>query len=143
MEVRDILIASVLVILIPDKVIKGIEKTIKGNGGLKDGVEDYLARNREITNNRLRGMYKTYSDLANTFDRVREKEKILDQKDIAHIIDMVHNDECKNCGMRRRCWDSKFNYTYTMLNRILAVSYTHLTLPTNTVTCRSRWSPYH
>ena len=23
------------------------------------------------------------------------------------------------------------------------VSYTHLTLPTNTVTCRSRWSPYH
>ena len=26
---------------------------------------------------------------------------------------------------------------------IHAVSYTHLTLPTNTVTCRSRWSPYH
>ena len=26
---------------------------------------------------------------------------------------------------------------------IKAVSYTHLTLPTNTVTCRSRWSPYH
>ena len=23
------------------------------------------------------------------------------------------------------------------------VSYTHLTLPTNTVTCRSRWSPDH
>ena len=26
---------------------------------------------------------------------------------------------------------------------VVAVSYTHLTLPTNTVTCRSRWSPYH
>ena len=24
-----------------------------------------------------------------------------------------------------------------------AVSYTHLTLPTNIVACRSRWSPYH
>ena len=24
-----------------------------------------------------------------------------------------------------------------------AVSYTHLTLPTNVVGCRSRWSPYH
>ena len=24
-----------------------------------------------------------------------------------------------------------------------AVSYTHLTLPTNTVTCRCRWSPDH
>ena len=24
-----------------------------------------------------------------------------------------------------------------------AVSYTHLTLPTNIIRCRSRWSPYH
>ena len=24
-----------------------------------------------------------------------------------------------------------------------AVSYTHLTLPTNKAVCRSRWSPYH
>ena len=28
-------------------------------------------------------------------------------------------------------------------NYTTPVSYTHLTLPTNTVTCRSRWSPYH
>ena len=27
--------------------------------------------------------------------------------------------------------------------RIVAVSYTHLTLPTNGAWCRSRWSPYH
>ena len=26
---------------------------------------------------------------------------------------------------------------------IMPVSYTHLTLPTNSVWCRSRWSPYH
>ena len=35
--------------------------------------------------------------------------------------------------------DSAF---YTWLYRI-AVSYTHLTLPTSAVACRSRWSPYH
>ena len=28
-------------------------------------------------------------------------------------------------------------------NRIESVSYTHLTLPTNWLLCRSRWSPYH
>ena len=27
--------------------------------------------------------------------------------------------------------------------QIAAVSYTHLTLPTNISRCRSRWSPYH
>lgn len=119
MAIRDIFIASILVMLIPEEFMKKIEKFIKGNGGLSDGIEDYLSRSREITNNRLRGMYKTYSDLANTFDKIREKEKILDQKDIAHIIDMVYSDECKNCGMRRRCWETRFNYTYTMMNRIL------------------------
>ena len=28
-------------------------------------------------------------------------------------------------------------------NNIHPVSYTHLTLPTSAVACRSRWSPYH
>ena len=28
-------------------------------------------------------------------------------------------------------------------NNLTPVSYTHLTLPTSHITCRSRWSPYH
>ena len=31
----------------------------------------------------------------------------------------------------------------TVGDTILPVSYTHLTLPTKAVECRSRWSPYH
>ena len=27
--------------------------------------------------------------------------------------------------------------------RVVPVSYTHLTLPTTRLVCRSRWSPYH
>ena len=30
-----------------------------------------------------------------------------------------------------------------LLNPLMPVSYTHLTLPTTPVACRSRWSPYH
>ena len=30
-----------------------------------------------------------------------------------------------------------------LFEQIMAVSYTHLTLPTNVSMCRSRWSPYH
>ena len=29
------------------------------------------------------------------------------------------------------------------IGRVMPVSYTHLTLPTTTPQCRSRWSPYH
>ena len=32
---------------------------------------------------------------------------------------------------------------YIQSERVKAVSYTHLTLPTKLEWCRSRWSPYH
>ena len=32
---------------------------------------------------------------------------------------------------------------YTVLLTVIAVSYTHLTLPTIALLCRSRWSTYH
>ena len=40
---------------------------------------------------------------------------------------------------------NKVNATIYMLClfSMIAVSYTHLTLPTNVQQCRSRWSPYH
>ena len=40
--------------------------------------------------------------------------------------------------------DRESAFTITRVkNSIEAVSYTHLTLPTNEQQCRSRWSPYH
>ena len=39
--------------------------------------------------------------------------------------------------------DALLIHSGELVNVFLAVSYTHLTLPTNRVVCRSRWSPYH
>ena len=35
------------------------------------------------------------------------------------------------------------NNNVRFVKRLIAVSYTHLTLPTTCTRCRSRWSPYH
>ena len=64
-------------------------------------------------------MYKAYDELADTFDKIREKDKVIDNRDIANIIDMIHNDECRNCSMRRRCWDLNFTHTYMLMSEIL------------------------
>ena len=44
-------------------------------------------------------------------------------------------------------YDGDTNIFYSQflsaINRINPVSYTHLTLPTKPMMCRSRWSPYH
>ena len=62
---------------------------------------------------------RVYNELANTFDKVRERDKIIDQRDVATIIDMIHNDECKYCSMQRICWESKFNYTYNLIYEMI------------------------
>ncbi|MGL5313405.1 MAG: stage II sporulation protein E [Peptostreptococcaceae bacterium] len=120
-QIRDILIASLIVIVLPNKFFNKIEKLVKTNIGSNDIVYDYIIRSKNLTNNRLVNMYRAYDDLANTFDQIREKEKVIDQRDIASIVDMIHNDECRSCGMRRRCWELKFNHTYKMMYDILEV----------------------
>lgn len=118
-QIRDMLIACLIVIILPEKFFNKAEKLVKTNVTNNDAIYDYIMRSKNITNNRLINMYKAYEDLAITFDNIREKEKIIDQRDIATVIDMIHNDECKTCGMKRRCWEMKFNHTYSLMYDIL------------------------
>ena len=46
-------------------------------------------------------------------------------------------------GILYRWQNIKIDRLEFLLNAIITVSYTHLTLPTTCVRCRSRWSPYH
>ncbi|MEG2247235.1 MAG: hypothetical protein RSC84_07345, partial [Peptostreptococcaceae bacterium] len=66
MEFRDILIACLIVILLPDKFFAKVEKIIKSNVASNDVVYDYIRRSKNLTNNRLMNMYKAYDELADT-----------------------------------------------------------------------------
>ncbi|MGL4913009.1 MAG: stage II sporulation protein E [Romboutsia sp.] len=118
-QLRDILIASLIVLLLPEKFFTRLQQIIKTNITSNEVVYDYINRSKDLTNNRLMNMNKAYNSLADTFDQIREREKVVDKRDIASIVDMIHNDQCKDCSMRRRCWDLKFNHTYTLMNDIL------------------------
>ena len=47
------------------------------------------------------------------------------------------------CEIKYEFLDSNLENAKEQLLRARTVSYTHLTLPTTLVKCRSRWSPYH
>lgn len=119
MEIRDILIASLIVIILPQSFFDKIEKLVKSNINSNDIVYDYINRSKKLTNNRLMDIQKTYSDLANTFDKIRERDKVIEEKDITNLIDMIHNDECLNCSMKRMCWETRFNHTYKLMYRLI------------------------
>lgn len=118
-QIRDMLIASLIVVILPNKIFNKIEKLLKLNIESNDVVYDYIRRSKDMTNSKLINMYKAYDELADTFDKIREKDKVIDTRDIANIVDMIHNDECRNCSMRRRCWDLNFSHTYMLMSQVL------------------------
>ena len=119
MEVRDILIASLIVIILPKSFFDRVGKLVKSNIDSNEIVHDYINRSKNLTNNRLMDIYKTYNELANTFDNIREKDKIINEKDITNLIDMIHNDECTSCSMKRMCWETRFNHTYKLMYKLI------------------------
>ena len=118
-QLIDITIACLIVSIIPKSFFNKIEKLVKSRVDSNEAVYEYITRTKDITNNKLMNIQRVYNELANTFDKVREKDRIIDQRDIATIIDLIHNDECSFCSMQRICWESKFNYTYNLIYEII------------------------
>lgn len=118
-NVIEIVVASSIIMLMPKSIISKLEGFMNVNEGNNVVVNDYIKRNTDAINNRLVKVYQTYDELAETFDKVRQKDKIIDNRDIASIIDMIYNDECSVCSMKRKCWEIKFNYTYNLMYDML------------------------
>ena len=118
-QIIEIAIGCLIVSLIPKSFFSKMEKLVKTKVDSNEAVYEYITRSKNITSSKLMNIQRVYNELANTFDKVRERDKIIDQRDVATIIDMIHNDECKYCSMQRICWESKFNYTYNLIYEMI------------------------
>ena len=118
-QIIDIAIGCLIVSLIPNTFFKKIENLIKSRVDSNEAVYEYITRTNNITNRKLINIQRVYNELANTFDKIRERDRVIDQSDISTIIDSIHNDECQYCSMQRICWESKFNYTYNLIYEII------------------------
>lgn len=45
---------------------------------LNEIVYDYIMRSKNLINSRLNSIYKIYDDFVDIFDKIREKDKVLD-----------------------------------------------------------------
>ena len=75
----------------------------------------------------------------NQFGRENEVEEVTPM----HGWIMAYLYHCRTEPVFQRDIERDFSITRSTVTNILPVSYTHLTLPTISDRCRSRWSPYH
>lgn len=121
LSLREIALSSLLFLLISEEKLKYLERFTKGTLGSEESAVNYMKRAKEILNNRLIELKNAYCEIANTFEKSREKDKILDQRDMASVVDMINIDICSKCGMKRSCWSMKFNHTYTTFMEMLNI----------------------
>ena len=118
-SIRDILIGALIVSVLPKAFFERIESAIKININTSQSINDYIVRTKELTNSKLINIQRAYSELANTFEKIRQKDEIINQNDIAQLIDMVYKDECSYCSMKKVCWEVRFNKTYTLMYNMI------------------------
>ncbi len=133
---EEVLIATVLLILL-SKVIRNFENSIIVGINSSTKIKDkYNNRVKDITFSRLKEISQVFEELGATFNRVADKEKIIQQVDISKFVDTVASEVCENCSMRRFCWENDFYTTYySMFNVMNSIetngSISKNNLPTN------------
>lgn len=118
-SIRDILIGALIVSILPKSFFNKIESAVKININTSQSVNNYIARTKNLTNSKLENMQRAYNELANTFEKIRQKDEIINQNDMAELIDRIYSDECCSCSMKKMCWEVRFNKTYTLIYEMI------------------------
>ncbi|RKD33886.1 stage II sporulation protein E [Thermohalobacter berrensis] len=118
-QLEETLIGTII-FLIVSRVIKRVDSKIVVGTNQGSVIEDvYSNRIRDITFKRLKEVSSVFEELANTFEKAADREKIMEQKDISKFVDTVADDVCKDCAMYRFCWINEFYNTYHSMFELL------------------------
>ncbi|WIF95664.1 stage II sporulation protein E [Caminicella sporogenes] len=114
-QFEEIVIAFLIFILLPKSVSEYINKfiSLKSDGFEIDKV--YSERIKKLMLRQLENYSLAFSELAVTYSKIAEKEKVVEQKEITNIINNIANSICLNCNMKRSCWNNCFYSTYNAL----------------------------
>lgn len=118
-SIRDILIGALIVSILPKSLFDKIESAIKININTSQPINNYIVRTKNLTNAKLENIQRAYNELANTFEKIRQKDEIINQNDMTELIDKIYADECCSCSMKKMCWEVRFNKTYTLIYEMI------------------------
>lgn len=131
--IKETILAAVIFILLSRYIKKSSNIFLGGvlNDLEKEGI--YTNRIKDMIHKRLNEFSEVYDELATTFERIVNKEKLVDENDISKFIDKISNKVCKNCPMNRVCWENDFYTTYNSMFEIISIIENYGELNKNTL----------
>ncbi|MFA5524704.1 MAG: stage II sporulation protein E [Tissierellales bacterium] len=113
---------SIGIFLLVTKFTKGLgSKVVIGVSDKTHIEEAYSNRVKDMTFKRLTEISQVFEELGQTFRRVSDRQKVVEQKDVSKLIDAVTNEVCRKCSLCRFCWESDFYSTYQAMFDILGI----------------------
>lgn len=118
---KEILV-SIVLFLIMTKLFKKLSSKVVIGISNRTAIEDaYSNRLKDMTYKRLNEISQVFEELGETFRRVSDKRKIVEQKDISNLINEVADHVCKQCYLCKFCWESDFYTTYGSMFDMLGI----------------------
>ncbi len=114
-QFEEIIIAFVIFILTPKTLSEYMAKIINSKINTIEMDKLYSERIKKITIRQLREYSRAFSELAATYSKISEKEKIIENREVTNLINDIANSICSNCSMKRSCWDNYFYSTYNSM----------------------------
>ena len=109
---QEIIIALILFMLMPKAFTSYMDKFVNSTASSVHLDRVYSDRIKRITYDQLREYADAFSELAVTYGNILDRNKIVEQGEVAAIVDQVANRVCNKCGMCRGCWQNNFYHTF-------------------------------
>lgn len=114
-QFEEIIIAFLIFIITPKALSSYMAKIINSKINTIEMDRLYSERIKKITTRQLNEYSRAFSELAATYSKISEKEKIIENRDITNLINDIANSICSNCSMKRSCWENYFYSTYNSM----------------------------
>jgi len=112
-------IAILLFYLTPNGLLKQLSKYIPGTTEYSFEERKYLQKIRDVTAQRVEQFSAVFEALSKSF--IQSSEKTNDQERIDetdYFLSLVTEKTCQSCFMKKRCWQKRFDDTYSLMEEM-------------------------
>ncbi|MBM7614794.1 stage II sporulation protein E [Alkaliphilus hydrothermalis] len=120
-QLKEVLGAFVLFLIIPGSWILQLQKYSSPALGIIHSSRSYGDEMKKRIYEKLSDFSQTFSDLSVTFENMAERVEAFGQDDLSKLIEKMAEGVCRDCGMRRNCWESNFYNTYQGMSDLLVL----------------------
>ncbi|XID91803.1 stage II sporulation protein E [Paenibacillaceae bacterium WGS1546] len=112
--------ASLLLLLTPRFALNGLAGFVPGTTSYAQHQQEYAQKVRDLTAERVEKFSEMFRQLSRSFRQMtHEGETELQNRDLDHFVNEVHERACAKCHRRGLCWNGQFIQTYKLMTDMM------------------------